>query len=126
MAATPSPLPRMASRFCSSSTSWILQNGHQSAERKNTNMAPFGPMMDFNVCVLPFWSWAENAGAVCPISGPVLMLWPYSTANESTHANTPSIGFVTFYMFADRTSEVTVAPDIFFAPRFPAWDTLET
>jgi hypothetical protein len=27
-------------------TSWILQNGHQSAERKKTSMAPLGPMID--------------------------------------------------------------------------------
>jgi len=62
MAATPSPCFRIIARFCSSSTSWILQNGHQSAERKKTSMAPFGPIMDFRVCVLPTWSFAEKPG----------------------------------------------------------------
>ena len=51
MAATPSPCFRIAPRCCSSSTSWILQNGHQSAERKNTSMAPFGPMTDLRALV---------------------------------------------------------------------------
>jgi hypothetical protein len=49
MAATPSPCFRIAFRLCSSSTSWILQKGHQSAERKNTSMAPFAPRMDLSV-----------------------------------------------------------------------------
>jgi hypothetical protein len=62
MAATPRPCCRIASRCCSSSTSWILQNGHQSADRKNTSMAPFGPMIDLRVWLRPAWSGAEKAG----------------------------------------------------------------
>ena len=33
MAARPRPCAPMRARFCSNSTSWALQNGHQSAER---------------------------------------------------------------------------------------------
>src|SRR5260370_13913702 len=88
MAATPSPCFRIASRFCSSSTSWILQNGHQSAERKNTSMAPFGPMMDLRVWLRPSWSRAEKAGTCWPTSGPVLMFWPCSAAIGSVHMAT--------------------------------------
>src|SRR5260370_23744206 len=80
MAATPSPCFLIASRFCSSSTSWILQNGHQSAERKNTSSAPFGPMMDLRVWLRPSWSSAEKAGTGWPTSGPVLMFWPCNAA----------------------------------------------
>src|SRR5579864_3421330 len=80
MAATPSPCFRIASRCCSSSTSWILQNGHQSAERKNTSMAPFGPMMDLRVWFRPSWSRAEKSGTCWPASGPVLMIWPCDAA----------------------------------------------
>jgi hypothetical protein len=69
MAATPRPCCRIASRCCSSSTSWILQNGHQSAERKNTSMAPFGPMTELRVWFRPSWSGAEKAGTCWPTSG---------------------------------------------------------
>src|SRR5258708_941316 len=88
MAATPSPCFRIAFKLCSSSTSWILQKGHQSAERKNTSIAPFGPMMDLRVWFRPSWSRAEKAGTCWPTSGPVLMFWPCNAAMESVHIAT--------------------------------------
>src|SRR5271155_319239 len=88
MAATPSPCFRIASRCCSSSTSWILQKGHQSAERKNTSMAPFGPMMDLRVWFRPSWSCAEKPGTCWPTSGPVLMFSPCNAAIGSVHIAT--------------------------------------
>ena len=52
--------------FCSSSTSWTLQQGHQSAERKNTSMAPFVPMIDCSVQAFPFWSFRLKSGTCSP------------------------------------------------------------
>ena len=104
MAATPRPCCRIASRCCSSSTSWILQNGHQSAERKNTSMAPFGPMTELRVWFRPSWSGAERAGTCCPTSGPVLMLWPYSAAIGSAQ-----IAIVTRDLDAMQTQNVNVS-----------------
>src|SRR5271157_3491956 len=83
MAASPRPSFWIRPTFCSSSTNWILQNGHQSAERKNTSMAPLGPMMDLRVWFRPSWSGAEKAGTCWPTSGPVLMLWPCNTVSGS-------------------------------------------
>ena len=40
------PCLRSSSRRLCSSTSCVRQNGHQSAERKNTSIAPRGPMTD--------------------------------------------------------------------------------
>jgi len=39
-----------------------LQYGHQSAERKKTTIAPFGPSDEARVCVLPSWSVPEKSG----------------------------------------------------------------
>src|SRR4029077_14788922 len=102
MAATPSPCFRIASRCCSSSTSWILQNGHQSAERKNTSMAPFGPLTDLRVWFRPSWSGAEKAGICWPTSGPVLMIWPCA-AIRRVHIVTPMRDL--FAIQAPRLSE---------------------
>src|ERR1019366_6581626 len=71
MAASPKPSLRIRSTFWPSSTSWVLQNGHQSAERKNTSMAPLGPMMDFRVWVRPTWSGAAKSGTPSSTAGPV-------------------------------------------------------
>ena len=73
-------------QFCSSSTSRILQKGHQSAERKKTTMAPFGPMIDLSVWFRPYWSLAENVGTGWLVAGPVLIFCPWSAAIGSTHA----------------------------------------
>src|SRR5258708_3077045 len=88
MAATPSPCFRIAFKLCSSSTSWILQKGHQSAERKNTSIAPFGPMMDLRLWFRPSWSCAEKAGTCWPTSGPVLIVWPCNAAITRAHIAT--------------------------------------
>src|ERR1035437_10309724 len=82
MAASPKPSLRIRSTFWPSSTSWVLQNGHQSAERKNTSMAPLGPMMDFRVWVRPAWSGAAKSGTPSPTAGPVL-IWPQRAAAKT-------------------------------------------
>jgi hypothetical protein len=70
IAAKPKPALRRISRLSCSSTSWLLQNGHQSAEREKTIRAPLGPLMFSSVLVTPFWSGAENFGIALPIAGP--------------------------------------------------------
>src|ERR1017187_9915103 len=42
-------------------------------------MVPFGPMMDFRVCVRPTWSGAAKSGTPSPTAGPVL-IWPTRAA----------------------------------------------
>ena len=54
MAASPSPLAVMSFSVRCSSTSCVRQYGHQSAERKNTSIVPFGPATVFSVWVRPF------------------------------------------------------------------------
>ena len=39
---------------------------HQSAERMNTSITPFGPMIDCSVQILPFWSFRLKSGTRWP------------------------------------------------------------
>ena len=50
MAASPMPLCRNVSRAFCNWTSCCLQNGHQSAERKNSSTTPLGPIRDERLC----------------------------------------------------------------------------
>src|SRR5712691_2100 len=58
-----------ANRPCSS-TSCVLQYGHQSADRKNTSTTPLGPITDWSVRGWPVWSGRLNAGTAAPTRGP--------------------------------------------------------
>ena len=79
MLQSPYPCPVMVARFRSSSTSWALQYGHQSAERTKMMKAPFRPRIVSNVCVRPCWSVASNDG-ICPPTSR-----PYSIGIHSSH-----------------------------------------
>ena len=70
MAATPSPRARSSSRRPCSSTSCALQYGHQSAERWNSKIAPFGPKTESSVRSRPFWSDKLKVGTCSPTCGP--------------------------------------------------------
>ncbi|MXY25669.1 MAG: DUF3891 family protein [Acidobacteria bacterium] len=70
MTARPSPLSwRSSYRLCSS-TSCVLQYGHQSAERLNTSISPPGPINDRRSRAAPFWSTSEKDGTTSPTCGP--------------------------------------------------------
>ena len=63
------PCLRSSSRRLCSSTSCVRQNGHQSAERKNTSIAPRGPMTDCRLRMRPVWSLRLKSGTCCPTCG---------------------------------------------------------
>src|SRR6266851_2068290 len=63
-----------ASNFCfvfCSCTSCALQNGHQSAERKNKSTVPFVPFSVSLDTSSPNWSRAVKGGIFWPTFGPV-------------------------------------------------------
>jgi len=69
MAASPMPFfPSSSMRLCSS-TSCVRQNGHQSAERRKTSIAPLGPTID------PQGSRASGLIAEAEIGNPRAHLW---------------------------------------------------
>src|SRR5438094_9489767 len=99
MAASPRPLARSAAAWPCSSTSCVLQYGHESAERKKTSMAPFGPMMDCRVHIFPVWSLSMKSGTCSPTCGPSLETSiPDNNPSVATHTTNAA------FMVTDITS----------------------
>src|SRR5262249_30921052 len=89
-----------SSRPCSS-TSCVLQYGHQSADRKNTSIRPREPSNDVSVRERPCWSVKVKSGTRAPTCGPSFWISGSAGAADCGCARSVRQDAITATMTAD-------------------------